>query len=350
MTATLPVLLRHQLRLLLQNRSACVVLLTFGVAITLLGIRPNADSERTCYLLYWRNDDWVRKLRVAARHAEGPLEIKVAPASEFTNQAGLISYPVGAHSIQLRPPGEGLDRWVVWYWYSGSDPSVLQPAIAWFWSVTNEHFAEQTPIEVRTSALEPIAPFLQSARISTRTLLRGDVGKALTIWSAIFFCACYLPAVGLGHQIEHRTLYSLVTTRAGWWGPIVATAVFHGAIALAFGCTGLWFLQSPPADLQSWATVVLSIALYLGVGITVGCWSRSVITASGAIMVYLLASGSLASLGYFVPAVSVAAGVEWNIVGVLLGSAQRFHIIPLVGWMVFWLSVSVIAIRRLRCA
>jgi hypothetical protein len=344
-------LLGHQLRLLKENSSACAVIFALAGTMLLLSLHPSSVRDNTCYVLYWEDDAWVRCLRESAALA-APLEIQVAHVSRFTNGAGLIAYPVGAHSIQLRPaerPGQGH---VVWYWYSGPDPAALQPAVAWFWRVTREHFPGRVPAEVRVSALEPLMPIVQSARISTRKLLVGGVGEALTVWSAIFYCACYLPAVSLAHQREHGTLYSLVATPAGWRRPVLATAVFHGCLAAALASLGIACFSLGDNTWGTCGMIVVAIGLYLGVGVTLGCCCRSAMTASGAVMVYLLASGSLAGLSYVFPGLRPSTtGVEWNVLEMMLGRAETspFAAVALAAWAAFWLLAAACAYFRFRC-
>ena len=128
-------LLRHEARSLWQNRTACVVLalvLLTAVFLRVDGHRRPQLPEEVCYVLYWEADALVRHLAAEAAVAreQSELRIEVAPADRFADKDGIIRYPPGAHSIQLRSregtSGGPRDR-VIQYWYSGADPAAIWP-------------------------------------------------------------------------------------------------------------------------------------------------------------------------------------------------------------------------------
>ena len=173
-------LLRHELRLLLQNRVACVIVVAILATAGMSRFDENFadhDPRDTCYIVYWQEDDWVRRLQQAAQEVESPEgpHIRVVAVEQQIDAGGMIRYPPGSHSIQLRPhaPGpDGQERFLIWYWHDGDDASVLWPYAQWFWRVTREHFGPGIDWTERVSSLRPelVVPGMEEMRVPVDSL------------------------------------------------------------------------------------------------------------------------------------------------------------------------------------
>jgi len=167
-------LVRHEARVLAQNQMACVVILLTLIAAAFVRIdraKHPLTLREVCYVVYWQKNDWVRRLESAAERVDDSqrLRIEVVPAARLTGTDGTIRYPRGSHSIQLRPtqptPNER-GGWLIWYWYSGRDPSVLWPYAQWFQQVTLEHFSDGVRWREQASPLRPELVLLGKKRTS----------------------------------------------------------------------------------------------------------------------------------------------------------------------------------------
>jgi len=290
-------LLRLQLRILANNRPACLVLACLVVA-PLVPLPRQAPVTGTCYVVYWQEDAWIQSLKSdLERRARTDPPIEIIPVERFVDDDEVIRYPWGTHSIQIRPPEGARDHWVVWCWYSGSDPSVLDEPAAWFWEVTRDHFGNALPVEVKHSSLDPqiLRPFDLAG--SWLVSLRQITLWSVALWLALVFCACYLPALSLGQQLESRVIVSLATTPVGWSGVVWATMLFHGAMAIL---VAMLVAQRVQTGLVLLPTVLLATIAYLGVGLSIGCCTRSTASASGGVILYGLVSGAIAVAIHFV--------------------------------------------------
>jgi len=260
--------------------------------------QPQLPAAGTCYVVYWREDAWIQRLKseLEQRAEDGP-PIEIVPVDQFVDAEGLVRYPPGTHSIQVRSPEDTRDHWVIWCWYSGSDPSVLDEPTAWFWEVTRDHFGDALPVEVKYSSLNPqIVPPLDLAD-SWLASFRQITLWSVALWLALVFCACYLPALSLGQQHESQAIISLATTPVGWSGAVLATMLFHGVISAIVAVLVAQRVQHGFALLPS---VLLATIAYSGVGLSIGCCARSTASASGGVILYGLASGAIAAGAHFV--------------------------------------------------
>ena len=273
-----------------------------------------------------------------------------APVKQFVDERGVIVYPDGAHSIQLRPPTDEDNYWVIWFWYSGAHAEVLNPVADWFWSVTQRHFRDKTPMHVRVSSLRPELPLLGFAGPMARSFVDRGQWKGPLVWVAIFFCGCYLPAMALVQQRENHTIYSLVTTPVGWSGVGLSTGVFYWtltaivslSLAIALGCR---------AGAGLWATVLLATTIYVAVGFTLGCWCHGAASASAGMLVYLALAGGLALIAQSVPGLhGSGASVELQVVQLLQEVPTGLTSMPwsLAVWVVCWFLVARMSFGRLK--
>jgi hypothetical protein len=342
-------LLRHQLRLLAQNRSACLVLLMFA-ALAAFGQRIEEPQSPVCYILYWQDDPWIQRLKAELPTPHQGLAIEVVPVERFANEDGLIEYPDGAHSIQLRPPTDERDYWVIWFWYSGARAEVLNPVADWFWSATQRHFGDPIPMHVRVSSLHPKLAILDIAGPAVRSFVDDGQWKGLTVWVAIFFCGCYLPAMALAQQRENRTLYSLVTTPVGWAGVCLSTSGFYFALT-AIVSLSLAIALGYRAGVGLWATVLLAAAVYVAVGFTLGCWCDGTASTSAGMLVYLALSGGLALIAQSVLGLhGSGASVELQVVQMLQERPTGLTGVPfsLTVWVLCWFLVARLSFGRLK--
>jgi hypothetical protein len=294
-------LLVHEGRILLTNRMACMVIVATIGAAAWLGLsgaleRPFADD--VCYVLYWRDDAWIDALRDAAPAPGDPLHSKivVAPASRF-DRNGLIVYPAGAHSIQIRPLPDGANgepAWLVWYWHSGSDPAVLWPYARWFWQVTREHFNDDARWQERVSSLQPWADSPVGESVGhwktwfTPARLRG-----LLTWMALFFCTCHLPTLSLAQDRERQTIFSVALTSAGWVGAARARRSFYFLLGVTVAVL-VGALTGPASALSPafWTAIAVGAAAYLGLAFLMGSLCGSIASASVAVLAYMLVASA----------------------------------------------------------
>lgn len=354
-------LVRHELRILWQNRMACVVLaLTLLTAVFLRidrGRAPTAARD-VCFILYWNDDDFVRYLRGAILDPQqtGGLRFEVLPAAAMTGTDGMIRYPPGSHSIQLRSPER-----VVWYWHSGSDPSAMWPHIEWFQRAALRHFGRRSDWQVETSPMQPeLVVVGKQTRVTLDSLREPEVMDAALVWIVIFFAACHLPKLSLAESIANRTLVSIVVTPAGWGGQARAIQIFYGLLAII--CAVVIAAVLRPSALGSgafWLAVTLASILYLGVAFAIATCCRSVAAASVGTMFYLAVSGMVYAL--VMGAAKVIGGAPAT---TLVPEAGLFELIRQSGndgsalrpvtlaglacWAVIWSAVGEICYRRIQ--
>ncbi len=267
-------LLSLQFRMLIRNRGACTVLLMLWAAGFLLSRQPVTEVENTCYVLYWKNDAWIQYLR-STLPDDGQLKIELAPAEQFTTNRGLIAYPMGAHSIQIRPPEVPSEPWRIWYWYSGNQPDVLQPAIRWFWQSSREFFGEQLPLEVRVSPLEPINPLAESTRIATREIFHRRHAKPMILLASLFFCGAYLPALYIAEQTTARVLDTVITKPIGLQGWGRATVLFHACLTITMTLPIL-LVYGWLGEPRVWMALALAFSCFTALAFTIGGSCQSV--------------------------------------------------------------------------
>jgi hypothetical protein len=321
-------------RALRQNRMACAVLVLAVIAAVSLRLGRDRLAELgrgTCYVVYWERDEWVRRLEAAAvRENQDRLPVRVVHASELTDAEGIIRYPLGAHSIQLRPthvadrsagdrgrtwhvsvddshgrPGasdvvapetsDDGSQWTVWFWHSGSDPAALWPYSQWFWRVTAEHFGTPVRFDERVSSLEPQAEVASRMVTLTLAALAGpewiEIGL---VWMIVLFTACHLAGQRLAEDRTSRTIESVLVSPAGRQGAALAKRLFYGALAMTLGALVAAVLH--PAALVTgafWIGLTSAMLVALGVAWVAGAGCRSVAAVSAASVVYLAVAGAL---------------------------------------------------------
>jgi hypothetical protein len=347
--SSLLALVRHQLRLLAQNHCACLILVMFAV-VAALAPRIEPPQRPVCYVLYWQDDPWVERLRAELPQAGQAVDIEFVPAARFADREGVIAYPPGAHSIQLRPPVADREHWLVWFWYAGARADVLNPLADRFWSITRRHFGDQPAMDVRVSALGSRLAILDVAGPVVRSFVAKGEWKIPIVWGALFFCGCYLPAMALAQQRDDRTIFTLVTTPAGWAGVGLATCGFYFvltlvlslSLAMALGCGSGFGMSSP---------LLVAAAIYVAVGFTLGCWCNGTASASAGMLVYMAGAGAIGLLAGAIPGLSASQlSVELQILRVLQEAPTAFVGVPasMAAWGMLWFLIARRSFFRLQ--
>jgi len=364
-------LVRHELRLLRQNRVAAMVLVITLLAAFSMRWRREKAAETAgpaCYIVYWQEDDWVRHLRAAIDSLDEQFQppIRLVAAEQLTDDDGVIRYPRGSHSIQLRPqptePGQP-QRYLVWYWYDGADPAALWPYDHWFWRATHEHFAGERAWDERVSALRPElnVPGVQQSRLSLDALLDPQRADLAIVWVLLFFAACHLPALSLVESRVSGTLDSLVLTPGGWHGVLRAKYQFYLPLTVMFATLATFILR-PQALLAPdyWLVVFAAAMAYLGVAMVIGTWCRSVASASGAAVVYLFFSSMLWAATFALPEPYAGWLAPWTFAeGAILTSLRAvwfpehpspmpWALLAVFVWAALWQVAAALSLWRLR--
>ncbi len=325
------------------------------------------SAQEVCYVLYWQEDDWIRRLQTAARLAKESdcLSIEVVPAADLTGTDGIIRYPPESHSIQLRPikpTDDGRDGWLVWYWYSGTDAAAIFPYVQWFQKVTHEHFNDRLRWHEHASPMRPeLDAFGHQTHVAVDSFLKSDrIGVAL-VWLTTFFAGCHLSKLSLAQGLTARTIHSLAVTPAGWCGPAIANGLFYGLVAVALATT-VTAIQCPEAlaSLRFWITTLCATLAYLGVGLTIASWCGSVASASVGTVVYFAFSGvTYATACSLPPSVASTVAPLASADAAILSSMADFGLgfdtpidggvmLALVVWSAFWQVIGTLSYRRLR--
>jgi len=309
-------LVENELRVLWQNRMACAVLVLALLTAVILRLdrdRQTRVGDDVCYVLYWEEDDFVRSLKGAALRArnEQGLAIEVLPADELTDGDGIIRYPAGSHSIQLRlvespagaPPGH-----LAWYWHSGADPAALWPFAEWFQQEAFNFFGGTERWEVRTSPLQPELVIAgQQTKLSLEALRRPGPLDLSLVWIVLFFAACHLPKLSLAESQAGGMLVSVAVTSAGWRGLARAVRLVYGTLAMLLAAAVAGIVRpSLLATAEFWLASLTATVLYLGVAFVIAGWCRSVASASAATPAYLALSG-------LAGAVIAGASLHWGV-------------------------------------
>lgn len=328
-----------QFRLLANNPSACAILVTISMAALLLG-RPAAPTlPATCYVVYWQEDEWVQHLRTRLPSV-ADLKIELVPVSRFADASGLISYPNGAHSIQMRPPQGDADAWTIWCWYSGSQPDAMTPATKWFWDASQEFWRDQLSCEVRLSALKPTNAVHQLVGLTGLPALPQPENIApMILILALFFCTAYLQAMHLALQIHDHVLDTVLTKpiSAGQWAR--SCVGFHLALAVlvslpAMICHG--WLGLPGA----WCTVLLVSCGYTGAAFTVATYARSLVSSNSLLMVFGLVSVLSFAASHVFPNFPIGQlSAEWSSFQLLqspVSESLPWLWMTLVVWALIW--------------
>ncbi len=356
-----------------RNWMACAVLLMILFVAGM--VRVKADTQQSlggpvCYVVYWEKNDWVSRLETAARAArdERGLQIEVVPVEKLSDSDGIIRYPPGSHSIQLRPldassAGER-GGWLIWYWYSGSDAATILPYVQWFQRVTHAHFNQGIAWHEQTSPLRPeFVVFGKNTRVAVDSVANPDRTSIALIWMALFFVACHLSKLSLVESLCARTLHSLVVTPAGWQAPGIANRLFYGLLALLLaGCSAAILKPELLTSAPFWLTALCGICIYLGVSFTIAAWCSSVSSAAVATGVYLGVSGLLyaaaaslpGTLGTILPTCISAEAALFSALNQLATPGESTigisTIAAMLLWAIAWQITGELSYRRLRRA
>ena len=344
MEATLAIV-RVQLRRLLDNRSACLTLLLLAIGGAWIGTsKTQAETSRVCFVLYWQEDGWVRHLRENLPPGD-ELGVQVVSVDEFVDDQGLISYPPGSQSIQLRPPKESSDPWTVWCWHDGNLED-FAAATQWFWKTSRNYWKDRLPIEVRTSSLTAQE---HPAFAAVRKLLPANQKgiAAMVLLSSTLFCAVFMHTTHLAEQIHDRVLPTVLTKPVSIWTWIRAVSLFHllltGVVTAPMIICNWWqegMLQAVAA------TMVMAIG-YCGLSCAVAFSSRSVTNSTNLLFVYFVIS--FLALGASLWTTGLPTGVlcaEWSCVALLGGVATSRCWATLLVWSCGCILLGHLSARR----
>jgi ABC-type Na+ efflux pump permease subunit len=207
------------------------------------------------------------------------------------------------------------------------------------------------------SPLKATLPRLDSFKFSLNTALRNHFWQAAIIWTAVFFCACHLPAMGLAHQRETRTMESLLVSPAGWTGVVWSTVLFHMLLAVATAQVLLLIVPMRIPYSIFLPVVVIVAGAHLSISFTIGLSCRTTVGASGGVMGYLMAASILAALINAIPTIPIAAsGVDLGLVMTISAAAANSSVAQLsmglmfvAVWASVWFVLARLTLQRLRC-
>jgi succinate dehydrogenase hydrophobic anchor subunit len=346
----------HRLAL---NRGAIVMAFLLAAAALLVSsvgsLRPTmlaAAEIRTCWVDYWETGPWVAYL-----HDHVPADmrerIRFRAANDIpTDRTGTLQYANTECAIQLRRDG---DRWTVWFWFPGSDSSILAPFETWFWRTSRQFFHDQAiaaaspenreaveklvsppiggdPAELwrelnrqyrdQLLALAPNATAIPELSVERSSLHAVDLpralGVALVLFAIFFVGVCLLPSL----TCEEREMGTLLAqTLAPTTAVEIVTAKVLVFVPLA---AGLAFVIGGLIQPAIWRD-----ALFAAVMIVAGFGA----VALGLVIALLASSqraASLAAMGYaFSVALVVFAAQRAGLTGICQ-AALEYHLPPLV--------------------
>jgi|GEM_PF-4767431 len=334
-----------QLRRLLSNRSACLTMLMLAVSGAWVGSIVPQQPANTCYVVYWKEDGWVQHLK-SNLPKNDEVNIQVVPARKFTNAQGVISYPPGTQSIQIRPPSNQSKHWTVWCWCDRS-PDELEPATKWFWRTSREYFGERLPIEVRTSSLlhaqHPLFSSLRKLMPQTRL---GSGIAAMLLLLTVLFCAAYIQTAHMAEQIHDKVLPTILTKPVSLWRWTGTVGFFHVLL------TSL--IAAPAIVCTTWqaSTIVICVATllmaigYCGLAVAVSFCSRSVANSTSLLLLYFLFSSlALATSLLFTGLPIGALSAEWSYLSILNGNATVLTWFTVTVWSLCCLAGAYFAAR-----
>lgn len=334
-----------QLRRLLSNRSAFLAMLMLAFAGAWIGSIAPQQSASTCYVVYWQEDGWVQYLKSNLPEND-EVKVQVVPAKQFVNAQGMVSYPPGTQSIQLRPPSNQSKHWTVWCWCDRS-PDELEEATQWFWKTSREYFGERLPIEVRTSSfLHTQHPVFSSLRKLMPQSRLGNGITAILLLSTVLFCAAYIPTAHIAEQIHDGVLPTILTkpvSIAHWIG---AVSLFHIVLTALIAAPAIVFTSWPSGITQLCIASSLMAIGYCGLSIAASFCSRSVANSTSLILLYFLFSSlALASSLLFSGLPVGALSAEWSYLSILNGNATILTWVTVSTWSLCCLGAAYLATR-----
>lgn len=106
------------------------------------------------------------------------------------------------------------------------------------------------------------------------------------------------------------------------------------------------------ANVGLWATILVTTAIYVAVGFTLGCWCGGTASTSAGMLVYLALAGAVALIGQSIPVPGlqgVPTSVEFQVLRLLQETPTALVSVysSLTAWVLFWFLVARLSYRRL---
>jgi hypothetical protein len=332
--------LRH-----LANRGGIALgVLLLGMALLMLAysrsaaVQASAGSIRGVqhfFVDYWEDGPWVEflKARVSPSLAD-QIHFRHVPTNVTHANDGILTYPVGAAAIQLRPPEQPGAPPKIWCWYPGENRAIMAPFENWFWRTTRLYFRSRIqdeldrlePEQRARLALPPLDPddswvwreshqqfveqvaalkaklpperaskidvpifviersALSSKPIGTRTTL----ASALVLFALFFICVYLLPSLTCEER-ERGVLLAQALSPASPLEILAAKLLFYPTVAVLFA--GLLGCLTTPSMLMLpmfWLTLAVLAFGSLGIGMTIAVISKTQRAASMTALCYML--------------------------------------------------------------
>jgi hypothetical protein len=282
-------LLHKELLRYLANRGALVLMLLLLVFAMLLSAFGGASTAGTgigagvqrCFVDYPSVGPLVQHLRRNVPEALKGQIIFRSLQEVPVNASGVMIYPEGAGSIQLRPPESGSAGFIVWLWHPGDDGGALAPYEAWFWKETLAFY--------HNAGLRVPVITVRRSRLEGAMDTRSGLASALVLFGLFFVCVYLLPSLTCEER-ERGVLLAQVLSPASTGEILAAKFLFYPVVALALGAA-LAALYRPGVLLVPffWLAAVAAIAGSMGVGLVIASLARTQRSASMGAMCYLMA-------------------------------------------------------------
>lgn len=298
-------ILRHR-----ANRGGMALLFLLVVAALLLAfggkngaVGALSPSVKRCYVDYWEDDGLIFHLRGHRPDDLKDLIVFRKAAEVATDADGKLVYAPNTGAIQVRKSGgndgEGLR---VQFWHPGADGSSLAPFEAWFWRETyhyrqmkQEHQQAQGGYDWQGNLITSNASQQAEEQTSVHSELSGGMDPRSAIASSLvlfglFFVCVYLLSSLTCEERERGVLLAQALSPATATEIIAARFIFYATMGIAVGAI-LGGVYEPKALLRPffWATLVVTAAGSMGVGLTIAALARTQREASMGAMCYLLA-------------------------------------------------------------
>lgn len=396
-------LVHKEARRLAANRGALVLVALLVVAALLLsafdrGGVPSLggpSAVRRFWVDYWLDGAWVQHLRQNMPAELAPLVRFRSAASIPADRAGTLQYAPGEAAVQLRPDVQSRDpqRFKVWFWYAGDDPSVLTPYEDWFWRETRRFHHELAiaalPIEkqadgrrihippapndlvklaaevegqyrerfaVLASPGQPLPfPDWDVERSALRLLdIHRAVAVALVLFS-LFFACVYLQSSLTCEERERGVLLAQALSPASPADILAAKALFYTTVGVGLAAT-LGGICHPGVLIVPffWLALAAAAAGSLGLGMSIACLARTQREASMTALGYTLAIALLIFVCAqnripFLPGLLIEYHLPRMLQAALAGTVQLGHWLSLaatVGLAAGWIVLAFVLFRR----
>jgi hypothetical protein len=280
--------------------------------------------------------------------------VLIRPAHQApTDSQGTILYPLDTGAIQLRP-GTAPGDYFVWFWHPQADASALTPYELWFWREAYR-FAETWPPGPHDKSSRSSLPHLEAERSQLKGGFdRSGMATVLVLFGLFFVCVYLVPSVTC-EEHERGVLLAQALSPATPWEILAAKFLFYPLIAITLAVLLVGFHQ--PAVLIRpffWAALTVTVAGFMGIGLTLASLARTQRAASTSAMGYLLAVALLLFLCQqtnvsFVPYLAVEYHGPRMLHAALTDTVQWYHWGSLAATGVLavgWTVVAVLLFQR----